>query len=62
MNRCFMERNIWLVSGGPLKRDYAAVFIRHGVALIGPGDIEAWSANRLLGARLVSMGGRRWIF
>ena len=41
-----MKPSVWQVSGGPLKRDYAAVFIRYGVALIGPGDIGAWSAER----------------
>ena len=33
-----MSPSVWQVSGGPLNRDYTDLFIRHGVALIGPGD------------------------
>ena len=32
------EREVWQVSGGPANRDYSDVFIKYGVALIGPGD------------------------
>jgi hypothetical protein len=28
---------VWQISGGPATRAYAEVFLRHGVALIGPG-------------------------
>lgn len=41
-----MTRTIWQVSGGPAKRDYADLFIKHGVALIGPGDAGPWSPDR----------------
>lgn len=37
---------VWQVSGGPASRSYADVFLRHGVALIGPGDGGAWSHGR----------------
>ncbi len=39
-------RTIWQISGGPASRSYADVFLRHGVALIGPGDPGPWSAAR----------------
>jgi hypothetical protein len=34
---------VWHVSGGPASRAYAEVFLRHGVALIGPGDAGLWN-------------------
>jgi hypothetical protein len=37
---------VWQVSGGPANRDYADLFIKYGVALIGPGDAGPWSPNR----------------
>ena len=37
---------VWQVSGGPASRAYAEVFLRHGVALIGPGDAGEWSPER----------------
>lgn len=37
---------IWQVSGGPLNRDYVGIFIRYGIALIGPGDSGYWSPQR----------------
>ena len=37
---------VWQVSGGPGSRAYAEVFLRHGVALIGPGDAGPWSPGR----------------
>jgi len=40
------ERAVWQVSGGPANRSYAEVFLRHGVALIGPGDAGPWSPER----------------
>ena len=40
------ERNIWQISGGPTSRPYADVFLRHGVGLIGPGDMGPWSEER----------------
>jgi hypothetical protein len=37
---------VWQISGGPTSRSYAEVFLRHGVALIGPGDAGPWAAER----------------
>lgn len=37
---------IWQVSGGPANRSYANIFLRHGVALIGPGDAGPWQPGR----------------
>lgn len=37
---------VWQVSGGPSSRSYADVFLRHGVALIGPGDSGPWEPER----------------
>jgi hypothetical protein len=37
---------VWQISGGPASRAYAEVFLRHGVALIGPGDAGPWAAER----------------
>jgi hypothetical protein len=39
-------RAIWQISAGPASRSYADVFLKHGVALIGPGDAGAWAADR----------------
>lgn len=39
-------RAVWQVSAGPANRDYADLFVRHGVALIGPGDGGPWRAAR----------------
>jgi hypothetical protein len=39
-------RAVWQVSGGPGNRSYADVFLRHGVALIGPGDAGPWAPER----------------
>ena len=33
---------VWQVSGGPADRPYADVFLRYGVALIGPGETGSW--------------------
>ena len=41
-----MTRAVWQISGGPASRAYAEVFLRHGVALIGPGDAGPWSRER----------------
>jgi hypothetical protein len=38
--------NIWQVTSAPENRNYADVFLRHGVALITPGDSGAWSPQR----------------
>jgi len=41
-----MNPSVWQVSGGPLPRSYDDVFLRHGVALIGPGDIGPYNPKR----------------
>ena len=38
---------VWQISGGPVSRAYADVFLRHGVASIGPGDAGPWSPERV---------------
>lgn len=40
------HRAVWQVSGGPASRAYADVFLKHGVALIGPGDSGPWTPER----------------
>jgi hypothetical protein len=37
---------VWQVSGGPAARAYGEIFLRHGVALIGPGDAGPWNSER----------------
>jgi len=39
-------RVIWQISGGPAARSYAGVFLKYGVALIGPGDAGPWKLDR----------------
>lgn len=39
-------RTVWQVSGGPANRTYVDDFLRHGVALIGPGAVGAWTADQ----------------
>ena len=39
-------RNVWQVSGGPGNRPYVDVFLKYGVALIGPGDAGPWRPER----------------
>jgi hypothetical protein len=39
-------RAVWQISAGPTSRSYADVFLKYGVALIGPGDAGAWAADR----------------
>ena len=41
-----MTHAVWQISGGPASRAYAEVFLRHGVALIGPGDAGPWKPAR----------------
>ena len=41
-----MILTVWQVSGGPPNRAYANVFLKHGVALIGPGDSGPWRPDR----------------
>jgi len=40
------ERTVWQISGGPATRSYADIFVRNGVALLGPGDAGRWTAER----------------
>lgn len=37
---------VWQVSAGPTKRRYSDVLLRHGVALIGPGNTGPWRQDR----------------
>jgi hypothetical protein len=39
-------RTVWQVSGGPGDRDYSDIFLKYGVALIGPGDAGRWRPDR----------------
>ena len=39
-------RPVWQVSGGPASRSYAEMFLKYGVALIGPGDAGPWTPER----------------
>jgi hypothetical protein len=38
--------SVWQVSAGPASRSYANIFLKYGVALIGPGDGGPWSRQR----------------
>ena len=38
--------SVWQVSGGPADRPYAEVFLKHGVALIGPGETGSWRTGK----------------
>lgn len=40
------KRSVWQISGGPTNRNYAEMFLRCAVALIGPGDAGPWSVDR----------------
>lgn len=47
---------VWQVAAGPWSRSYADVLLKHGVALIGPGDAGPWTPERddeLFGGRFV---------
>ena len=37
---------VWQVTAGPTKRRYSEVLLRHGVALIGPGNTGPWRPDR----------------
>lgn len=41
-----VQRGVWQVSGGPANRDYSDIFLKFGVALIGPGDAGPWRLGR----------------
>jgi hypothetical protein len=40
------QATVWQVAGGTLDRSYDDVFLKHSVALIGPGDAGEWSPER----------------
>src|SRR6478672_8348055 len=40
------DRELWQISAGPASRSYADVFLKYGVALIGPGDAGPWTPDR----------------
>lgn len=40
------ERSVYQVSSGSWNRTYADVFLKYGVALVGPGDPGPWSPER----------------
>ncbi|GIV02395.1 MAG: hypothetical protein KatS3mg082_3027 [Nitrospiraceae bacterium] len=40
------ERVVWQLAGGQASRSYADVFLKYGVALIGPGDWGPWSKEK----------------
>ena len=40
------QQQIWQIGSGSSLRSYADVFLKHGVALIGPGDPGRWSPER----------------
>src|SRR5262245_23397271 len=37
---------VWQIAVGPSGRPYSALFLRHGVGLIGPGDSGPWKEGR----------------
>ena len=37
---------VWQVSGGPVDRPYAELFLTYGVALLGPGEDGPWRPDR----------------
>jgi hypothetical protein len=39
-------KSVWQIAAGPLARSYVDVFLKYGVALIGPGDPGPWSPER----------------
>jgi hypothetical protein len=43
------RRRVWQISGGPANRSYSDIFLKYGVALIGPGDWGPWDAKRYPG-------------
>ena len=38
--------SVWQISGGPVDRPYAELFLKHGVALIGPAHDGPWRPGR----------------
>jgi hypothetical protein len=41
-----LTRAVWQISAGPASRSYADIFMKYGVALIGPGDAGSWKPER----------------
>jgi len=44
--RSVSPRAVWQISAGPASRSYTDVLLKHGVALIGPGDAGPWKPER----------------
>jgi hypothetical protein len=42
-----LSRVVWQITSGPPLRPYYELFLRYGVALLGPGDTGAFSSERL---------------
>ncbi len=40
------SRTVWQISGGPSSRTFADVFLRYGVALVGPAGPGPWTPTR----------------
>lgn len=40
------NRTVWQIAAGPVSGSYADIFLRYGVALIGPGDAGRWTPTR----------------
>lgn len=41
-----MSATVWQITAGPSSGSYADVLVRHGVALVGPGDSGPWTTGR----------------
>jgi hypothetical protein len=41
-----MKSPVWQISAGPVSRAYTDVLLKHGAALIGPGDAGLWTSER----------------
>lgn len=46
MSESNRERAVWQIAAGPSPGSYADIFIKYGVALIGPGDAGPWRPER----------------
>jgi hypothetical protein len=40
------KRTVWQIAAGTADRSYCDQFIRHSIALLGPGDIGDWNSDR----------------
>src|SRR5690348_6854282 len=41
-----MKPRVWQIAAGDQRRSYPEIFLRYGVALIGPGDPGPWRPGR----------------